>query len=194
MVKVATFLDTETTGLSNNDKVIELASLMFIVDGNSYEYIGHVHIYNKVDVVISAGAQRVHGISPKKLEQLSGGKSYTQYIQEVYGLLGIADYVFGHNISFDKRLISNTYGNCFKPEVQFFDTMDSAKYYFGKRMPLDEIAKQTLSKFGMAQDSFSQEFKTLNGEGGYHSALYDAYVMTRVYMLLNDRKWIYPDT
>lgn len=192
--KVAIFQDTETTGLGRNDKVIEYCGILFLVDGDDYEYVGEYHIFNNVDVVISVGAQRVHGITPKRLEDLSNGKSYVEYMQGMYEVLSKVDYVFGHNVNFDVRMVTNTYGRVYSPNAQFFDTIDSAKFYFGRNMKLEEMAKATQKEFGMQSDAFDTEFNTLYGEGGYHGALYDAYVTARVYMLLNKKVWIYPNT
>lgn len=194
MSKMAIFQDTETTGLGRNDKVIEYCGILFLVDGDNYEYMGEYHVFNEVDAVISVGAQRVHGITPTKLTELSHGKSYAEYLQGMYGVLSKASYVFGHNVNFDVRMVTSTYGRVYSPDVQFFDTIDSAKYYFGRNMKLSELAKATLDKFDMPQDAFDKEFNVLYGEGGYHGALYDAYVTARVYMLLNNKVWIYPNT
>lgn len=194
MAKLAAFLDAESTGLGHHDKVIELAVMFFAVEGDNYEHQGDYHIYNMVDRVISIDSQRIHGITPSKLQTLSKGISYTHYLSEVYGLLSMVDFVFAHNVSFDRRIITGTYGNVFSPEAQFFDTRDSAKFYLGKGYKLKDFVAQSLLFKGLPTDLFDKEFKTLYGEGGYHGALYDTYVMARAYMLLNNKTWTYPNT
>ncbi len=102
----AAFIDVETTGLSGNGEVVELA--IVLVEFNKYkgtvtrildEYSG----LRMPNCRIDPGAMEVHGLTPQKLR---GKKLNNQKIKE---LLSKADYLIAHNASFDRRFVNSLF-------------------------------------------------------------------------------------
>ena len=74
MAKKYIILDTETTGVEDNDRVIQLG---FIVLGGA-----EVEVHNEFfssDVPISFGAMEVHGITPDMIETKGNCKDSASY-------------------------------------------------------------------------------------------------------------------
>ena len=91
------FLDTETTGLGDDDQVIELA----IVDAEG-ELLFHSLV--RPTVAISEGAAAVHGISEA---ELAAAPTWPEIDKTVRQLLK-GRLVVAHNVSFDARLLRQT--------------------------------------------------------------------------------------
>lgn len=99
-------LDTETTGVGENDRVIQIASIC--VDENFTTY-GASNTFCNVATVIPSGAIAVHQIDNRKLELLSGNKFIEDQIYDIRYLANAKDTIFiGYNISFDIKMINNS--------------------------------------------------------------------------------------
>lgn len=99
----AILLDTETTGTSNNDQIIEYAHTLFQVNTESGEIVNILDQYSALQeptVPINPFAQAVHGLS---LELLRGHALDLAHIKKN---LRNAQFVLAHNVSFDKRFVS----------------------------------------------------------------------------------------
>ena len=110
-------LDTETTGLTAKDEVIELG---YITIDNNLTTLHETSIRYKPSVPINPHAQVVHGIDYKSLlGKLPSSKIALESI----------DYMIGHNISFDKRLLiqSNNDLREMLEKVKYIDTKILAK-------------------------------------------------------------------
>lgn len=90
--------DTEGTG----DKADQLCQIAYILrDGDSHDA---KNFYFTVDSM-NPYALKVHGLSRFKLEELSGGKRFKDFAEELYADFSQADLLVGHNIKSDiKRL------------------------------------------------------------------------------------------
>lgn len=110
-------LDTETTGLTGKDEVIELA---YIVIDNDLTTLTSFNARYKPSIPINPHAQAVHGIEYKEL--LSCFPSSKIALEPI-------DYMIGHNISFDKRLLiqSNPALTEMLEKVKYIDTKVLAK-------------------------------------------------------------------
>lgn len=99
-------LDTETTGVGANDRVIQVASIC--VDENFTTY-GASNIFCNVATVIPSGAVSVHQIDNRKLEILSKNKFIEDQVYDIKYLADAKDTIFiGYNISFDIKMINNS--------------------------------------------------------------------------------------
>ena len=90
-------LDCETTGLTNKDQVLELA---YMVLGEDNDGLTVTSIFNerfRPIAKINPHAQAVHGIAFKDLIRCPSTTTIP--------LPDKIDYIIGHNISFDKRML-----------------------------------------------------------------------------------------
>lgn len=98
---VAAVVDVETTGLGPDDKLIELALVVFAYDKASGEVQGVLQAYEGLEdpgMSIAPEAAAVHGITQ---EMLSG-----QHLDDarITDLLGNVDFVVAHNAAFDRSM------------------------------------------------------------------------------------------
>lgn len=102
------FVDTETSGVSSYDKVIQLAYVV-----KYYPWIAAPSItldtyceYIKEEVSINKHAIKVHGVTKKILEVYGVDKKivYKRYIK----MSQLCKYVYAFNAPFDKRMIENS--------------------------------------------------------------------------------------
>ena len=106
------FFDTETTGLPRNWKapvtdlnnwprLVQLAFLYFDRYGNKIS--GGDFIVMPEGFSIPADASRIHGISTERA--LQEGKPLLTVLQEFQSLIGQAEVLVAHNISFDEKIV-----------------------------------------------------------------------------------------
>lgn len=121
-------LDTETTGLSNNDEVVELS----ILDNMGNEIY---HSLFNPETPISYSAANVSHIS---MAEVSWAPKFGDEWEKIKEIIGDR-YIIAHNITFDKRLMTQTairYGatkvECDKLFNNCVDSMDIFQKYAGK--------------------------------------------------------------
>lgn len=92
------FFDTETTGL-NPGRIIQLSYIMQteceVKAKNFFFYTSYVE----------PSAVAVHGFTPEKLYELSGGRTFSMDIDEIYDDFLSADLIVAHNIQFDLKFM-----------------------------------------------------------------------------------------
>ena len=92
------YFDTETTGLVPG-RIIQLSYIMQDSSEtrakNFFFYVDHV----------DPSAVAVHGFTPEKLYGLSGGKTFSCDIDEIYDDFLSADIVISHNFAFDLKFM-----------------------------------------------------------------------------------------
>lgn len=99
------FVDTETTGLSARDEVIEFAIVLFSYDLSRDRtsvrdtYQG----FREPGCLIDPGAERLHGISFDEVR----GKRLRDKV--VHKMLRKADFLVAHNAVFDRRFVERLY-------------------------------------------------------------------------------------
>ena len=96
--------DTETTDLSPGD----ICQIAYIVIDNGIKVR---NFYFEVDY-INPSAQRVHGLSVEKLRELSGGKRFSDAVDEIQRDFDNADIIAGHNVSFDIKFLNEELKRC----------------------------------------------------------------------------------
>ncbi|MGB1288072.1 MAG: 3'-5' exonuclease [Aggregatilineales bacterium] len=110
--------DTETTGISKNDEIIQIA----VVDKHG-EAVINTLIKNTIR--ISPGAQRVHGISARDLKDAPN-------MMDVYTDLSIklaGSTLVAYNMDFDWRMLNQSLSNYRLPQIRVSDRHCAMKEY-----------------------------------------------------------------
>ena len=95
-------IDTETTGLTNDDDILQIAAVK--IDSDTWDITERFTSLVKPRAPITPAAELIHGISydmvknAPRLEDVLSSSRLKVLISE-------ADVVFGHNVSFDIRFI-----------------------------------------------------------------------------------------
>ncbi len=106
------FFDTETTGLPKNWKapvtdlnnwprLVQLAYLLYDTSGNKIS--SGDFIIKPQGFTIPAESSRIHGISNERA--IRDGQELTTVLQRFNSLIGQANYLIAHNISFDEKIV-----------------------------------------------------------------------------------------
>lgn len=192
--------DTETTGLSASDEVVQFAGLLL---DEKLDLVNIINFYCQTQVALSPGASEITHLDGKLLHTLSGGKFFEDYYCSV-PVFRFPDLVWiGYNVSFDCRMINNTLTNNGLPLHNFgnkivnldrtegiynFDVMQLvAAGNNGIKKKLADAA----NGLPHSQDELEQMFQKLLRLTGspaeicFHNALYDAMV---TWLVLVNRK------
>ena len=163
-------LDTETTGLDFNvDKVIEIGIVELVDNVLTQNYF---HEYVNPERKISVSAQKIHGISNDFLLDKpvfnSVAQKFLDFIKD--------DTIIIHNAEFDMNFINKELQNCGFKDMKnsVIDTIKIAKI---------EFPGQTVNL-----DSLCRKLNVINTRQGYHGALLDATLLSKVYLRLTTGK------
>ena len=112
------FFDTETTGLIPGG-IIQLSYIM-----QSESDVKTKNFFFAVDY-IEPSATEVHGYTVEKIYELSGGRTFSEFMEEIYDDFASADLIVAHNSRFDIGFMIAEY---YRRERRFrykeeFDTM-----------------------------------------------------------------------
>lgn len=99
------FFDTETTGFKPGN-ICQLSYIL--LDG---EEVSSKNMYFKVEYV-EPGAENLHGLSVKKLINLSNNLEFKDRFQEIRGDFSRANLLVAHNFSFDLNFIRAEFNRC----------------------------------------------------------------------------------
>jgi len=114
-------LDTETTGVGENDRIIQLG---YIVLGAKEVEVHNE--FNSSDVPISFGAMEVHGTTPEMIEGKPACVETTAY-KRLLELNTNENYMIIHNSPFDIGMLEK---EGFKTQMKVIDTLRVAKHIF----------------------------------------------------------------
>ena len=163
--------DTETTGLANTDKIVEL-SLIELIDGVKTGRRLH-HFFNPV-IKISRRASEIHGITNEKLID---APLFADKVEDLIRFIGHGT-IIAHNAKFDQRMLNNELcrlGWQPYPDDRFIDTLAIARFlYPGEKNN---------------QDALCARFKVDNHNRvttGIHSAYEDTIQLYHVYCKLSN--------
>lgn len=98
---VAAVVDTETTGLTAQDRIIELGVVVFAYDRSTAEVLGVLSSYVGLEdpgMPISPEASAVHGIT----DEMVRGKRLDE--ARIVDLVSSVDFVLAHNADFDRSM------------------------------------------------------------------------------------------
>jgi len=121
LAKKYIILDTETTGVSENDRVIQLGYMVL----GSAEIEVHNEFYSS-DVPISFGAMEVHGITPDMIAGKGSCVDGTSY-KRLLELNTDDNYMIIHNAPFDIGMLQK---EGFNTQMKVIDTLRVAKHIF----------------------------------------------------------------
>lgn len=122
-IKRELIFDTETTGLSNNDRIVEF-SLIELIDG--IKTGRRLHKFLNPEFNIPKKAIEVHGITN---ERIADAPLFKDVVEDIITFIGHGT-IIAHNARFDQRMLNNElerlgwepYGN-----ERFIDTLAMAK-------------------------------------------------------------------
>ena len=170
-VKREVIFDTETTGIGNKDRIVEI-SFIEVIDGiktgRSYQ-----SFFNPL-IKISKGAYQVHKITN---EDVKDAPLFREKVEEIIKFVGNSHLV-AHNAKFDMGMINReliSAGWQPFPENRFIDTLKISRYLF------PEEKKHKL-------DTLCERFKVDNSNrvsSQRHSAHEDTILLYHVYCQLN---------
>jgi len=93
--------DTETTGMSNDDEIVQIAAAEY--DGG--ELTRTLNLYVAPTCEINPHAEEAHGLSRDFLD--ANGISPADALEQFFDFLGQDAYLVGHNVHFDLRMLRN---------------------------------------------------------------------------------------
>jgi DNA polymerase III epsilon subunit-like protein len=110
------FFDTETTGLPKNWKapvtdlnnwprLVQLAYLLYDTSGNKIS--SGDFIIKPEGFTIPVDASRIHGITTEKA--IREGHAINTVLQQFNSLIGQANYLVAHNMSFDEKIVGSEF-------------------------------------------------------------------------------------
>lgn len=165
------FVDVETTGLSDEDRVVTLAAIQL-----SAEYLPQGKFHLQIcHLIFDPGrpshpmAVNVHGYDDWTLRHQDAFADHADVLCE---LLSSANLVVAHNVAFDSRFINRELRLARKPEIEtpFLCTMETYRQRFrGRRATLDVVAQQ--AGFGRSSSR--------------HGALEDAWLAMMIFLWLH---------
>jgi hypothetical protein len=103
LLNIKILLDTETTGFSNNDSVLQLSYIIF----NDYEIIKTYDHLVKINPKIKINNSFIHGITNIMCEK--DGICITDVLNRFLIDLKYTKSIIGHNIGFDIRMLKNEF-------------------------------------------------------------------------------------
>jgi DNA polymerase-3 subunit epsilon len=180
MNKKAVIFDTETTSI--DAKTGGICQLSYIVVDISNGTIGDVlkakNYYFAVDF-INPNAERVHGLSTRKLFTLSEGIRFSDVAEDIMEDFD-ADVFIGHNIQFDKRFINAEFvrnelvdrvDNTFCTMNHYKNILKLTNVRGGLKAPKLE---ETINFLKISPRTISNKaIELFGGFSGYHDARYD---------------------
>ncbi len=159
-------LDTETTGLSNLDRIVEI-SVLEMIDG--IKTGRRFHKFLNPEVRITKKAVEIHKITNEKVEHCP---KFNEIAEELIRFIGDST-IIAHNSKFDMRMLNNEFERCgwekYDP-TRFIDTLGIARYLFPRQKN--------------NQDALCERFNINNStrsETGIHSAIEDTALLYLVY-------------
>lgn len=162
-------LDTETTGLGEGHRILEIGCVEII----ERKLTGrHFHVYINPERLIDEEAANIHGITNEWLEERNA-PVFKQIAQEFRDFIDGAELVI-HNARFDVGKMDYEFGLLRLSKTETFctvlDTLKLAKEMFpGARHTLDALC----NRFGID-----------NSERELHGALLDAELLAEVYLAM----------
>ena len=149
--------DTETTGTSKNDVIVELG---FVVLCRNTKYESHSHlVLESLVQPMSPRAYDVHGITNEEIS--TSGRPIVDVLDSFFEFVKLSrktgGRVIAHNASFDRRMLKQTLErfNLFYDIGDIFCTMQSSKNHVGAlnvKGSLKNPTKEELYKFQFNED------------------------------------------
>lgn len=168
-IKREVILDTETTGLGNEDKIVEI-SVLELVDG--IKTGRRYHSFLNPVINITKKAVEIHKITNEKVKDCP---KFEDIVSDLIKFIGNAT-IIAHNAPFDRRILNNELrrsGWEKYSKSRFIDTLEICRYLFPKEKN--------------NQDALCKRFKIENSNretSGIHSAVEDTALLYIIYRKL----------
>ena len=167
LLNIKILLDTETTGFSNKDIILQLAYVLF----NNNEILKSYNQIIKIDPKFKITNSYIHHINNDKCARL--GIPLNESLDKFIYDLKYCKSIIGHNINFDIRMLKNEFCrlklDCKIIEsINHEDTMSLSIKKYGKKNKLGELYKL----------EFNEEFENA------HNAFYDVMATYKIYKRL----------
>ena len=186
------FFDTETTGVPLNYKasssdtqnwprLVQLAWVLTDEEGN------RIHVSNLIvkpeGFIIPTDAIRVHGITTQRANE--EGVSLAEVIEQFKADLDVANYIVGHNVDFDKKIVGAE-----MIRLGLKDIMDSKKSYCTMQSSIDFC--KIPGKYGYKYPKLQELYKKLFGTefDNAHDAMNDIEATEKCFWELRKRNLI----
>lgn len=163
------FFDTETTGLTNSDKIVEICLWETINDIKTDNYL---HFYFNPQQEIPPEVVKIHGLNN---DFLKDKPLFSEKCQQIIDFIGDSNLV-AHNASFDRRMLNNELARLNKnifAKHKFIDTLKISRFLFPKEKN--------------NQDALCQRFNILQRDREIHTAKGDVELLYKVYLNLKDK-------
>ena len=168
--------DTETTGLEEEDKIIQVGAIIADLKNSKYS-----KVYDELcssEIPIKIEAMSIHGIRQKQID----GElpfSETDFIKELNQLNSEENYLIAHNLDFDLKMLEK---EGFKNKLKLLDTLQCAKHLYdigdeieGYNVPNHKL--QTFRYMMFTQDDENTEAKKYGVEIKAHDAIGDVVIL-----------------
>lgn len=188
--------DLEASGLSTQTaNILEFAYIIWDDEQSSLE---HGRQYFMTDDEVPYGASKVNGLTKARLDVLSSGMYFEDYVDSIKALFATADVIVGHNvISFDMPMLSHSCQRAKNPlnldsdgntrMWKMYDTMIHAKeimprlpnqrgVYHGPRLT-NFYAHVCRTVYKHSTTDLDNMFETTcSTQGAAHEGLYDVWM------------------
>ncbi|WP_156042263.1 exonuclease domain-containing protein [Bradyrhizobium sp. URHD0069] len=174
--KCIAFLDVETTGLNEKDRVVTLAGVKLLdtdLLATGTASLAYLHLIFDPGKKSHPRAEAVHGYSDWVLRHQDGFGAYAETIESFFNS---ADLVVAHNAEFDLGFYNREMDRAARRPIAIPGLCTMSTYRqrgFGGSCSLDAVCQ----KIGAARN------------GKLHGALEDAWLAMRVYLWLNQRNF-----
>lgn len=187
------FLDTETSGLDPyEDRICQLSYMVTDSDlnilnaKNFYFYLEHV----------DRGASRVHGLTPSILKELSGGKVFRDFAEEIKKDLEDS-IVVCHNVEFDLNFLNQEFKrislecelfkDCFCTMGVYTDILKIPHPYYHFKYPkLEEVIDYLNIPNARIEDVIDKSFEKSTG---FHDARFDVACTYLIYKAFVNKEY-----
>ncbi len=137
------FIDTETTGLSRIDRIVQIAWQLYAKDTDKF-VSSNCFIVKPTDFWINLNSTKIHGITQERA--FKEGIERSIILQQLKSALLRSDTIIAHNMPFDNRMISSELNrldnhdlfNLWTQKTKIC-TMKEAKRIYGKNLKLSEL-------------------------------------------------------
>ena len=182
------FFDTETTGSSKNDEIIEIGAIVEDCESNPKLYDELCGVSK--DKLIEVGAMVTHGIRNEDIENLEPFYK-SKFYKDLESLNSSNNYLIAHNLPFDLARLE-FYG--FKSKLKHIDTLQCAKHLFelGETLgeweyALENYKLQTFRYILFNKEEEQKEAKRYNVSLNAHRAIGDVVILRMFFNKLLDR-------
>lgn len=185
------FWDTETTGLSFSDEVLQIGG---VLTDESFQIIDVINFYCDTVCPINPSAAKVNHLTFELVHTLSDGKTFEDNWFPLIEKIGSDVCWIGWNDSFDRRMVNQTLKKIGLTPYNFGKSIKSLSSasgicnydlmrgigdlkYNGRKVKLVNAVSSLLNiPFSTIDELYNRNIKRFNIEAGAHNADYDAFL------------------